>query len=96
MESFFSILTKRGVKKSGNNNFSRPSIWYLFDMRKTGIKTADLGRNKHEFLVRVPQEFYDGLSKIALKNETSLNYQVNKAVRSLLIEAGLEREIIIR
>ena len=65
-------------------------------MRKIGIKTADLGRNKHEFLVRLPQDFYDGLSKVAFKQETSLNYQVNKAVRSLLIEAGLEREIISR
>jgi len=65
-------------------------------MRKNGIKTADLGSNKREFLVRLPKSYYEGLSKIAFKNETSLNFQINEAVRSLLMNAGLEREIIGR
>lgn len=65
-------------------------------MQKPKVKTADLGSNKHEFLVRLPRSYYEGLSKIAFKSETSLNFQINEAVRSLLVNAGLERETISR
>ena len=61
-------------------------------MTKTKVKTADLGRNKREFLVRLPQIRYEGLSKIAFKDATSLSYQVNEAIRERLIRAGLEQE----
>jgi len=60
-------------------------------MRKQKIKTADLGRNKHEFLVRLPQVRYEKLSQIAQKNAASLNYQVNEAIQAMLIQAGLEQ-----
>ncbi|MCZ6680325.1 MAG: hypothetical protein O7E52_24100 [Candidatus Poribacteria bacterium] len=62
-------------------------------MRKPNLKTADLGSNKHEFLVRLPKKRYKGLSQIADQNATSLNYQVNEAIRVMLIEAGVEPEI---
>jgi hypothetical protein len=61
-------------------------------MRKPKIKTVNLGRNKREFLVRLPQVRYEGLSKIAFKDATSLNYQVNEAIKAMLIQAGLEQE----
>jgi len=61
-------------------------------MRKRQIKTADLGSDKREFLVRLPHARYEGLSQIAFKHATSLNYQVNESIRRLLIQAGLEQE----
>jgi len=64
---------------------------YHIAMTKTKIKTANLGRNKREFLVRLPQVRYDGLSQIAQKNAASLNYQVNEAIQAMLIQAGLEQ-----
>ena len=62
-------------------------------MQKHKVRTAELGGNsKREFLVRLPQVRYEGLSKIAFKEATSLSYQVNEAIRERLIRAGLEQE----
>lgn len=61
-------------------------------MRKPNLRTAELGSSKREFLVRLPQKRYEGLSKIALKQASSLSYQVNEAIRERLIRAGLEQE----
>jgi len=61
-------------------------------MRKPNLKTVDLGSNKHEFLVRLPQARYEGLSKMASQKATSLNYQINEAIQAMLIKAGLEQE----
>ena len=62
-------------------------------MQKHKVRTAELGGNsRHEFLVRLPQIRYERLSQIALKQATSLSYQVNEAIRERLIRAGLEQE----
>ena len=61
-------------------------------MRRPNLRTAKMGSNKREFLVRLPQKRYEGLSKIAFKDATSLSYQVNEAIRERLIRAGLEQE----
>jgi len=62
-------------------------------MRRRNIKTADVGgRSRREFVVRLPLERYEGLTKIAFKNGSSLNYEINEALRTVLVKAGLERE----
>ena len=60
-------------------------------MRRKKIKTVKVGRNKREFLLRMPVERYDALSKVAYKNDVSINYEVNQAIERVLVEAGLAK-----
>ena len=60
-------------------------------MRRKNIKTVTVGRNKREFLLRLPAKRYDALSKIAFKNDVSINYEVNQAIERVLVEAGLAK-----
>ena len=62
-------------------------------MEKAKLKKADLGRHKREFLVRLPEARYEALFRFADENGTSLSYQVNEAIRAMLIKAESEQEV---
>jgi predicted DNA-binding protein len=60
-------------------------------MRPKNVKTAKLGgRHQRDFLVRLPLERYEGLVAIAKQQGTSLCYQVNEAIHTLLIRVEQE------
>lgn len=56
------------------------------------IRTAVLGRQKREVLVRLPESTYEALVKFAKEEGTSLNYQVNTAIKMVLSKAGIEND----